>query len=418
MHIKTLCFINLSDDLIRFVNVNKKLISSLSKEFKTVYILNLHSLRLFKKKNFFSLKKNQKLLPKNFLILNIFNTKDFNKFAKNKKLIIIINSLTKSIYDFKIYYLLKKVNAKLVMISNLGMIGNKIFLETKLKNILKSYKHIFLKGFYYVWRLMTITNIFPKIDLLLESNSVSIDAFNKGLSRKFENTFPFFKISLYRKIIRINSKSFDLLYDIKKNKNRLKKKTTKYILYIDSPINHFDRTSREGPVDKDEIKSFYKNLFSFLNEFSIQFNKKIIISLHPDKLKFFNKEANLIKKNSRITISKKRTVDLIRNSEIVIFAFSSAVLNAVILKKKILGLRSKFFGTHFLKLHKKYVNEFKFPYIDIDKKKINISKLKLSVKFKNSIKTYDGYIKKKLVSDYSQVSYLQVPKIIKKTFFI
>ena len=347
MHKKTLCFINLNDDLVRFTNLNKELLSNLSKTFKTVYILNLHGLRLFKKKNNFSLKKNKKLLPKNFQILNISNTEDFIKFTKKKELVVIINSLTKSIYDFKIFYLLKKVNAKLVMISNLSMMGNKIFLETKLKNILKSYKHIFLKGFYYVWRLMTIINIFPKIDLLLESNSVSINAFNKGLSRKFENTFPFFKVSLYRKIIRINSKSFDLLYDIKKNKNRLKKKTTKYILYIDSPINHFDRTSREGPVDKDEIKTFYKNLFSFLNQFSIQFNKEIVISLHPDKLKFFNKEANLIKKNNRITISKKRTVDLIGNSEIVIFAFSSAVLNAVILKKKNTRVTFKIFWNTF-----------------------------------------------------------------------
>lgn len=417
MHKKTLCFINLNDDLVRFTNLNKELLSNLSKTFKTVYILNLHGLRLFKKKNNFSLKKNKKLLPKNFQILNISNTEDFIKFTKKKELVVIINSLTKSIYDFKIFYLLKKVNAKLVMISNLSMMGNKIFLETKLKNILKSYKHIFLKGFYYVWRLMTIINIFPKIDLLLESNSVSINAFNKGLSRKFENTFPFFKVSLYRKIIRINSKSFDLLYDIKKNKNRLKKKTTKYILYIDSPINHFDRTSREGPVDKDEIKTFYKNLFSFLNQFSIQFNKEIVISLHPDKLKFFNKEANLIKKNNRITISKKRTVDLIGNSEIVIFAFSSAVLNAVILKKKILGLRSKFFGTHFLKIHKKYVNEFKFPYFDIDKKDIDLSKSKIFLKFKNSIKTYNNYIKKRLICDNSQASYMQIPKIIRRNLF-
>lgn len=417
MHKKTLCFINLNDDLVRFTNLNKELLSNLSKTFKTVYILNLHGLRLFKKKNNFSLKKNKKLLPKNFQILNISNTEDFIKFTKKKELVVIINSLTKSIYDFKIFYLLKKVNAKLVMISNLSMMGNKIFLETKLKNILKSYKHIFLKGFYYVWRLMTIINIFPKIDLLLESNSVSINAFNKGLSRKFENAFPFFKVSLYRKIIRINSKSFDLLYDIKKNKNRLKKKTTKYILYIDSPINHFDRTSREGPVDKDEIKSFYKNLFSFLNQFSIQFNKEIVISLHPDKLKFFNKEANIIKKNNRITISKKRTVDLIGNSEIVIFAFSSAVLNAVILKKKILGLRSKFFGTHFLKIHKKYVNEFKFPYFDIDKKDIDLSKSKIFLKFKNSIKTYNNYIKKRLICDNSQASYMQIPKIIRRNLF-
>ena len=37
--------------------------------------------------------------------------------------------------------------------------------------------------------------------------------FKKGLSRKFEKLIPFTQISLYRKIIRVNSKSFDVLYD-------------------------------------------------------------------------------------------------------------------------------------------------------------------------------------------------------------
>ena len=414
MKIKKLCFINLSSDLTRFSILNKELINSLSKEFEKIYILNLHNLRLFKKKQKFSITKNKKFLPKNFQLVNVNNIGEFFKFSKNKKMIVIINSLTKSIYDFKIFYLLKKVNARLVMLSNLSMMGNKIFLEIKLKNIFKSYKHLFLKGFYYVWRLMTIINIFPKIDLLLESNSISINAFNNGLSRKFENIFPFFEISLYRKIIRINSKSFDLLYDIKKDKKKL---SNKHILYIDSPINHFDRTSREGPVRASEIKSFYDNLLFFLNKFSNKFNKRILISLHPDKLKFFKKENKIFKKNKRILISKKRTIDLINESEIIIFAYSSAVLNAVILKKKILGVRSNFFGTHFLKIHKKYINQFKFPYFDIDEKNINLSKSKIFLKFKDSIKTYDSYIKKRLISDYSQASYMQIPKLIKRNLF-
>ena len=159
---KTLCIINISSDLIRFSSLNKELINSLSKEFEKIYILNLQNLRLFKKKQKFSITKNKNFLPKNFQLVNINNTREFLKFSKNKKMIVIINSLTKSIYDFKIFYLLKKVNAKLIMLSNLSSMGNKIFLDIKLKNILKSHKHIFLKGFYYVWRLMTIINIFPK----------------------------------------------------------------------------------------------------------------------------------------------------------------------------------------------------------------------------------------------------------------
>tara|TARA_B110000444_G_scaffold261130_1_gene311281 strand:+ start:307 stop:1557 length:1251 start_codon:yes stop_codon:yes gene_type:complete len=412
--IKTLCIINLSNNLIRFSVTNKRLINSLSKEFDRIYILNLNNLRFFKKKQKFSITKNKKFLPKNFKLLNINSTKEFIKFSKNKKLVVMINSLSRSIYDFKIFYLLKKVNAKLIMLSNLSMIGSKTFLEMEFKNIFKGYKHIIQKGFYYVWRLMTVINIFPKIHLLLESNSISINVFKNGFSRKFEKIFPFFKVSLYRKIIRINSVPFDLFYDNKKNKKKL---FNKHILYIDSPVDHFDRTSREGPVRLSEIKNFHNNLFLFLNKISNKFNKKIIISLHPDKLKLFKKESGIFKKNKRILISKKKTIDLINESEIVIFAFSSAILNAVILKKKILSIRSKFFGTHLLKINKRYINQFKFPYFNIDEKNINLSKSEIFLKFKNSINTYDNYIKKKLINDYSQSSYMQIPKLIKKNLF-
>ena len=234
---KQLCFINFQNNLNRFVFVNDKLIKSLSKNFKKIYILNLYNLRFFSKKIHFSMKKNEKLLPNNFEIKNFVSFNEFEEFAKQKKLIIIMNSLSKSIQDFKIYYYLKKVNAKLIMISNLGMFGSKIFIDIKPSQFFKGYKHLNEKGFYYIWRILTILNFFPKVELLFESNEENIKAFNTGISRKFENFFPIFKISLYRKIIRVNSKSFDIAYDQKKKKSS---NQNKYILYIDSPLVHED----------------------------------------------------------------------------------------------------------------------------------------------------------------------------------
>ena len=102
---KTLCYINLSDDLLRFTRINKELINHLSKNFEKIYILNLQYLRLFLKSKNFSIRKNKKLLPKNFEIIFFKNSNDFLKFSKNKKLIVIMNSLTKScaILEFIIY---------------------------------------------------------------------------------------------------------------------------------------------------------------------------------------------------------------------------------------------------------------------------------------------------------------------------
>ena len=84
------------------------------------------------------------------------------------------------------------------MISNLGNFGNKTNPEFHLSNVF-AFSHYYQKGFYYIFRILTILNLFPKIDLLFESNVKVIKAHNNGLSRKFERLFPFFKISYFRK---------------------------------------------------------------------------------------------------------------------------------------------------------------------------------------------------------------------------
>ena len=54
---KSLCYINLADDLIRFSIVHRELINELSKKFDKIYILNFHNLRIFSRKKNFPLKK-------------------------------------------------------------------------------------------------------------------------------------------------------------------------------------------------------------------------------------------------------------------------------------------------------------------------------------------------------------------------
>ena len=105
---------------------------------------------------------------------------------------------------------------------NLGNFGNKQTPNFNL-NYLFAFKHYYEKGFYYLFRILTIFNIFPKIDLLFESNQKVIEAHKKGISRKFEGLFPFFKISYFRKIEKINSIFFS------KNRTRKNLKKEKYI---------------------------------------------------------------------------------------------------------------------------------------------------------------------------------------------
>ena len=117
MHLeKSLCFVNFDGDLNRISRNNKELNNQLSKNFKKIYILNLNNLRYFYGKNNYPAKNDLKLIPKNFEMVNIKTSDDFIKFSKNKKLFIVINGISKSIIDFKIFYLFKKVKARLIML--------------------------------------------------------------------------------------------------------------------------------------------------------------------------------------------------------------------------------------------------------------------------------------------------------------
>ena len=128
-------------------------------------------------------------------------------------------------------------------------------------------------------------------------------------------------------------------------------------------------------------------------------------------LKSFNQISKYFKNNLKIVVSKKRTVDLIGNSSIVVFCFSSAVLNAVMLNKKIIGLRSKYFGRYNLSIHQKNVDGIKCPSIDIDKE-VNISKKEINNQFKKSMVSYAD-IKRRFVSKSNKPSYVEIVENLK-----
>ncbi len=173
-----------------------------------------------------------------------------------------------------------------------------------------------------------------------------------------------------------------------------------------------DRTSREGLVSSKTKEKYYENLFFALNKISLTFKSKVIVSLHPDMLKSFNQISKYFKNNRNIVVSKKRTVDLIGNSSIVVFCFSSAVLNAVMLNKKIIGLRSKYFGRYNLSVHEKNVKGINCPFIDIDGE-VNISKKEINKQFKKSMASYADLIKRRFVSKSNKPSFVEVVETLR-----
>ena len=63
------------------------------------------------------------------------------------------------------------------MISNFNF-GNKTKMEFIFRSNVFAFSHYYQKGFYYIFRILTILNLFPKIDLLFESNVKVIKAHN------------------------------------------------------------------------------------------------------------------------------------------------------------------------------------------------------------------------------------------------
>jgi len=390
------------DDYKNFSIQNEGILKELSKKFEKIFIINVINLKIGKKVTDII---NQDYLPKNCICKNFNTGKEFLQFFNNIELV-AIQFLSKSLEYFRIHYLLKKSNTKNIMVMNLGNFGNQQTIEWNIKYLFSAYKHYYEKGFYYLFRILTIFNIFPKIDLLFECNKDTIKAHNSGISRKFENFFPFFKISYFRKIENINSVFFDHFIE---NKDRLLKENRNIILYIDTPLNHPDRILREGKIRNEIIEKYYKNLNNFLKHLSKLLDMEVVVCLHP-------KNKSIKNFFTSFTISNEPTIDMIPSSEIIVYSLSSVVLNAVMYKKKIINIKSNFLGDYLNKINTKYADALELLSHDINHEFL-LSKEDCLKKMSYSKLKYDDFIKKRLQSDGNKISRIKIVEKIKENFF-
>ena len=134
------------------------------------------------------------------------------------------------------------------------------------------------------------------------------------------------------------------------------------------------------------FKKYYKNLNIFLLKLSNLLNMEVIICLHP---------KNLLIKNylSNFKISQEPTINMIPSSKVIAYSLSSSILNAVMYKKKIINIKSKFLGDYLNKINLKYVNSLKFLSHDIDGDFL-LSKEECLSKMNESLPNYENFIKK------------------------
>ena len=393
--------LNSSNNYDKNLNLNIKIYKKIFKTYGNFCILNLSNFRIFKNKDN-SPEKKELFFSKNIKIYKPKSLRELKSIFEGKTLI-AFNNLAKTFSFFKIYLFLNSIDLKQILLMNVDQTDNRkipLNIKSSLNFITPSIYYLRKKISYYIFRILTIINIFPKIEIYFESSINVINSINTGLSRKFENLFPFTKFSYFRSVYKINSRSFDSIRNITTS--------NKYITFIDSDFENLDRIYREGKINKQIKKQYYTNLRNLLFYLNKIFKKKIIICLHPS-----NTDKTIYESLKNFQIVKYKTFQFIKDSQIVLCHESSSIMDAVILRKKIICLKSKLLGNYLshrtniysnllgvftIKLENNY--SFKKNYI---LKEINKSKKKLNT-----------YIKRNLQADNELLGSDKVIKIINK----
>jgi len=394
---KIIAILTTSSNYQRTINFNSLLYREILKEFKELYIIDLKNLIFFKKK-----KINKKTLfkIKGIKIFKPNNSLELINFFKEKKLI-AFNCLGKGLPNFKIYYILNKINLTQILLLNTGLLNNAV--EINKDNVNFTGLYFFYNKLFtrYIFKFLTIVNIFPKIDYYFDSSKPTIKNINSSFIRKIEKVFPKIKISFFRKAININSRSYDNLL----NKKHLKKE--KYLVYLDQFPEHGDRIAREGSIKKKVIIEYYSTLANFLKKLSKIYNKKVMICIHPqNNSKFF------LRYLKNFSMKKYKTQEMIEKSFITLFHESSAILDAVFLKKNIIILKSDLLGNYISNRVMQYERLLNLQSVDIsDYHSLNKNKLDLIL---NSSKQSNYYIKNHLNADGLIPGYKKVIKLLTK----
>ena len=129
----------------------------------------------------------------------------------------------------------------------------------------------------------------------------------------------------------------------------------------------------------------------------------------------FTEKKNIFKD---FEVVQFKTRENILESFCVIFFDSSAIVDAIILKKKIITLYSNYLGKAMKDGSDRYKNEIGILQLNIeDEVKINDKDLFLNLLNEN-LKNYDNYIKKNIKPDTDELGYNKIIRILKEKYSI
>ena len=282
----------------------------ISENYEKFYIINIENIKskftsiYFDWDKFsdskFNKAKVEKLIHKNFILINPSSIKELDQYFKNKE-VLIISQLERNFIYYRLWFYLNKKNIHQIIISNSSVqdSGGKEG-ATTFKSKLRLF---FAKNFpRKIFTIFTIFNLFPRIEIRFDSNKNFYNFFEKR--KKSKNILG----PLYKEVIQINHRTFDI------NKISNLKISEDYIVFIEADLNHKEDVAIRGILNEKIIENHYKVLNEHLKHLSKIFNKEVIVCIHPK----YN--LDLIKsKYKDFKVIQYRTREYIRKSFLVVF---------------------------------------------------------------------------------------------------
>lgn len=380
------------------IKANRNLIEELKKNFEKIYLINFYKFKIFSKRN---KEKNLSILeeidnleyfcPETFL--------DLKNFFNDKKIIGILNMGRKK-KDFKIHLILKLFNVKLIQTSHVGNVQwshNSSDNNNLLDIIRLKLEKKFFPNFINFLSLFGLT---PKVEIRFITNKPIIENIKKNKFKSFLYRFNFFHA---KELILINSRTYDYFSTVKPSVSE------DYIVLLDNQLDNSDDLLADK-IDLEKIlNDHYSLLIEFLKNLQKKYKKKIIISLHPADNLEMKKKLFL-----NYDLVKFKTTELISKAFLVIFFDSSAIVDAIYLKKRILSLKSKPLGKLSLDGSNKYSSEVGIYQTSLVKN-LEIDNILLEIDKRTP--GYEKYILNNINSSGTEKGSEKIIRIIKKRFF-
>ncbi len=373
-------------------HTQRNLYNYISSQFKEFYIVNVDNLKFFSKSLNYKFSEELRNIPKNIFLINLKNSSDFEKFVSDKNLV-IINNFGKSFKDLKIHMLIKRKNILQIQFKNIGNIQmDQIVSKTNLFLTLNYL--IFEKLFQKITTFLSCLNIINKIDICFISNKL---IYEKSKISKLN------KFSFIKEFLLVNSKFQDEI--------ETEDLSNKYIVHLDYYLNYNHETILRGNLDSKKLKEHHDCVQRFLLIAQKKLKKEVVIAVHPMyPTEYFQNFYSDFK------IVKYKTAELIKDADLVTFFDSSAIVNAVLLNKKIIQLSSK------------HMNKNSQYHSTIYQKKLGLPKVEITNFYEDTFEkiynqsTFDNDLLKSYVSNFHLLDNHEkgrnkIVKIIKEKYF-